>query len=120
MMALPCALLSKLRFISSNGLANFKWLLDMVEAYLPFIKLYIMQVPTTNPGLYVEDYNAFSIMLDGVSSDILAKIDEYMHFLYVREKNYVRESIINFFTSLDDDMKKKLNSISRLLLNPQY
>lgn len=53
--------------------------LQMVEAYLPNIRTYIM---TSIGGVREGADNAFSIMVEGVRSDVLAKIDEYMCFFF--------------------------------------
>jgi hypothetical protein len=64
--------------------------------------------------------NIFSIMVEGVRSDVLVKIDEYMCFFFdINNTEFYVDWNLNFFPGLPADMLIKLNAISKpfLLLN---
>ena len=109
--------------VSCDGLASFKWTMKMVEAYLPSIMTYIVQVITARVGFCEGADNTFSIALDRVSGDVLEKLDKYLYFFFGPKNTcrfYNEWNLNSFPIWMLSCWSIKLKAVSKTLLDPQY
>jgi hypothetical protein len=103
---------------SYDGLVSVIWRLEMAVAYLPNIKANLIRVMHATGGFHLGAHYTLIIILEGVSGDVLAKINKYMRLFHGRaspRKSFFKWNL-SFFLGLPAHMLIKLNVVSKPIL----